>query len=163
MVTAHGSQVTESASGEETVCLLRDEAMECDLLVIDENFEDVTRCDAAARIAHATPCMLFPLQGCPPYAHRVSLLPVLYPPCRRDAEKPLMTGSMATRLLREAGLTLPIIACTGNANYMDQDFYTAHGASALWSKPLPSWRDGSMQRSLAQVLTAHPKREPKDV
>ena len=42
-----------------------------------------------------------------------------------------------------------IVSCSGN--YMSRDGMI-EGADAMWGKPFPDWRDGSMQRQLLPLL-----------
>ena len=72
----------------------------------------------------------------------------------------LMRGSEAARRLRAAGERAPIVVCSGNVTDSGE---IADGAArlssleavdALWGKPFPDWKDGSLQRSLAEVLAA---------
>lgn len=70
----------------------------------------------------------------------------------------VLKGSDCVRLLRAAGLTLPVVICSGNASGVDdadQAFLSA-GADTCWGKPIPSWSDGSMQRQLAALLHREP-------
>ena len=67
-----------------------------------------------------------------------------------------MLGTDVVRQLRAADVCTPIVSCSGNAAQMpnaamNNKFWEA-GADLVWSKPLPSWRDGSLQAQLRQVL-----------
>ena len=79
----------------------------------------------------------------------------------------LMRGSEAARRLRAAGERAPIVVCSGNVTDAGE---IADGAArlssleavdALWGKPFPDWKDGSLQRSLAEVLAAPASGAPK--
>ena len=41
-----------------------------------------------------------------------------------------------------------IVSCTGNTGLVNAE----RGADAVWSKPMPSFIDGTMQRSIAALL-----------
>ena len=43
-----------------------------------------------------------------------------------------------------------IISCTGNTQ--DKSFLLECGADSVWEKPMPDFRDGSMQQALSEVL-----------
>ena len=64
------------------------------------------------------------------------------------------------RLPVASGERAPIVVCSGNVTDAGE---IADGAArlssleavdALWGKPFPDWKDGSLQRSLAEVLAA---------
>ena len=52
-----------------------------------------------------------------------------------DFEMPIMNGPTACKILRELGLTLPIIGLTGNVLTEDTDYFTQCGADAVITKP----------------------------
>ena len=53
-----------------------------------------------------------------------------------DYEMPRMNGPQACKVLRDKGFTIPIIGVTGNVLPSDNDFFLAHGADVVLSKPL---------------------------
>jgi len=58
-------------------------------------------------------------------------------------------GYEATAALREMGVTIPVLALTGNALMDDQNRFTRAGANAILIKPVTS---GILQAALAQFL-----------
>lgn len=53
-----------------------------------------------------------------------------------DMQMPVMGGEEATRLIRHAGITVPIIAITANVMTEDAERYKAAGCQALLGKPI---------------------------
>ncbi|CAM5202107.1 response regulator [Alishewanella longhuensis] len=53
-----------------------------------------------------------------------------------DMQMPVMGGEEATRLIRHAGITVPIIAITANVMAEDAERYKAAGCQALLGKPI---------------------------
>lgn len=49
---------------------------------------------------------------------------------------PVLNGIEATRILRDRGYRLPIIACTGNALQEDVDAFLQAGANEVLTKPI---------------------------
>mmetsp|Transcript_57423 Transcript_57423/g.113982 ORF Transcript_57423/g.113982 Transcript_57423/m.113982 type:complete len:83 (-) Transcript_57423:218-466(-) len=71
-----------------------------------------------------------------------------------------MLGTDVIRQLRGANIHTPIISCSGNAAHeptdpMNDKFWEA-GANLVWSKPLPTWRDGTLQRQIRPLLVPQP-------
>jgi len=62
-----------------------------------------------------------------------------------------MAGSTAVRELRNQGRDEVIIACTGNPNEAIEKLQGTT-IDGVWSKPIPDWRNGDMQRELAPLL-----------
>jgi CheY-like chemotaxis protein len=52
-----------------------------------------------------------------------------------------LKGSETTRLLRELGVRVVIVACSGNCLADDRLLYIAAGASHVWPKPYPNAPD----------------------
>ena len=78
------------------------------------------------------------------------LLDEIYSP-----EPSALRGSDVIKAIREheqATHTHPvaIISCTGNTQ--DKSFLLECGADSVWEKPMPDFRDGSMQQALSEVL-----------
>ncbi len=74
-----------------------------------------------------------------------------------DMQMPIMDGYAATRLLRQEGLTLPILALTAHAMKGDQDKCKAAGCSGYITKPI----DGDqLVRTVAETLQG--SRRPAD-
>jgi CheY-like chemotaxis protein len=69
-----------------------------------------------------------------------------------DMAMPVMGGVEATRLLREEGFCLPIIAMTANASDRDRDECAAAGMNGFLSKPV--LRDQLARAMLAAVEAA---------
>jgi CheY-like chemotaxis protein len=69
-----------------------------------------------------------------------------------DMAMPVMGGVEATRLLREEGFNLPIIAMTANASDRDRDECAAAGMNGFLSKPV--LRDQLARAMLAAVEAA---------
>lgn len=70
-------------------------------------------------------------------------------------EPSALRGSDVIKAIREheqATHTPPvaIISCTGNTQ--DKSFLLECGADSVWEKPMPDFRDGSMQEALSEVL-----------
>jgi signal transduction histidine kinase/CheY-like chemotaxis protein len=70
-------------------------------------------------------------------------------------EPSALRGSDVIKAVREheqATDTPPvaIISCTGNTQ--DKNFLLECGADSVWEKPMPDFRDGSMQEALSEVL-----------
>lgn len=55
--------------------------------------------------------------------------------CCADKEMPVMDGHEATRKLRERGITIPIVAVTGNALEADKEVFLKCGANEFMAKP----------------------------
>jgi CheY-like chemotaxis protein len=53
-----------------------------------------------------------------------------------DGEMPILNGFDATRRLRSMGVTIPILAVTGNALQEDKELFTNAGANEILTKPL---------------------------
>jgi CheY-like chemotaxis protein len=53
-----------------------------------------------------------------------------------DKEMPCMDGYEATRLIRAAGFTKPIIGVTANAFAQDIDVFIAQGVTGVVTKPV---------------------------
>lgn len=53
-----------------------------------------------------------------------------------DMQMPVMGGEEATRLIRHAGITVPVIAITANVMAEDAERYRAAGCQALLGKPI---------------------------
>jgi CheY-like chemotaxis protein len=53
-----------------------------------------------------------------------------------DFEMPVLSGPEATKKLRDMGCKAPIIGVTGNVLADDVEFFMAHGADAVLSKPV---------------------------
>jgi CheY-like chemotaxis protein len=51
---------------------------------------------------------------------------------------PILTGDLATKQLREAGLRIPIVGVTGDAHADDLQTFLASGANEVTSVPPPS-------------------------
>ncbi len=85
-----------------------------------------------------------------------------------DMQMPVMDGCTATRIMRQRGVTVPIIALTGNALKSDAEECLAAGCSAFLTKPLNL---DDLLRSVAQqvgsiaVLPSQPadNREPAEL
>ena len=91
-------------------------------------------------------------QGCP---FELLLLDEIYSP-----ESSALRGSDVIKAIRqhEQDTRTPpvaIISCTGNTQ--DKSFLLECGADSVWEKPMPDFRDGSMQQALSEVLR---KRDP---
>ena len=75
-------------------------------------------------------------------------------------EPSALRGSDVIKAIREheqATHTPPvaIISCTGNTQ--DKSFLLECGADSVWEKPMPDFRDGSMQEALSEVLRKRQK------
>ena len=68
-----------------------------------------------------------------------------------DCQMPVMDGYEATRRLRAAGDTTPIIAVTANAVHGDQERVLAVGMNDYLSKPISL---NALRRALAQLADA---------
>lgn len=78
-----------------------------------------------------------------------------------DIQMPVMDGVAATRLLRAAGLTCPIVALTANIMPEDVARYLAAGCSDCLGKPLDMARmDALLARLLAPATAAAPAAAP---
>jgi CheY-like chemotaxis protein len=66
-----------------------------------------------------------------------------------------MRGSEAINQLRAAspeGREI-IVSCSGNASVENASSVTVVGADAVWGKPFPDWRDGTMQHQLRDLFS----------
>ena len=77
-----------------------------------------------------------------------------------DLQMPVMDGLAATRAIRAAGLTLPIIAMTAAALEQDRFDSVAAGMNDHVAKPVDPTR---LARSLARWIPAHPATPPLDL
>jgi signal transduction histidine kinase/CheY-like chemotaxis protein len=64
----------------------------------------------------------------------------------------VLTGSQATRQLRDQGCSTPIIMCSGNCSANDLGLYRAAGATRVWPKPYPSTED--MASDIGELLSS---------
>ena len=151
MHCGEGWTVTHVETGEEA--LERALATPFDLIIIDEMFSqdttllrgsDVVRCirEHETRLLRDEP----PLLGTPDLAH-----------VGPNAGAP---APASASLLQPAA----IISCTGNLSAHSEASEHARllscGADRLWGKPFPSFTDGAMQRSLAELLAG--RQRPSD-
>jgi len=67
-----------------------------------------------------------------------------------------LLGSDVVRQMRAANIHTPIVSCSGNASSSPDDSinnrFREAGSDLVWSKPLPNWRDGTLQRQLRSIL-----------
>ena len=66
-----------------------------------------------------------------------------------------LLGSDVVRQMRAANIHTPIVSCSGNASSSPDDSinnrFREAGSDLVWSKPLPNWRDGTLQRQLRSI------------
>ena len=69
----------------------------------------------------------------------------------RDGQMPVMDGNEATVLLRSMGVTIPILAVTGNALMEDRERFMKSGVNTVICKPVGKAR---LQAAIAEFCPA---------